>query len=465
MNFDSYTDRVVGVAAALVNALTPGRARRAAGRCRRGAAAGARAPRCWAGGSPAPRRPSWPRSPGGCARSSLAAEDGAADRVAELVNALLADYRPGAAAVPARRRAVAPALHQRGRRGRTEWGAGCATGLAVVVDSQATGRLGVCRAEGCDRVYIDVSRNASRRFCSEACLNRTKVAAFRARARAATSAPPAGRSAAAARERRTGSVGRRPSCAAARPARTARLTASSGDPIRTSTRDGAQPARRSAAALGRAAPDDPQAERVARRTCGSSASSTRSGRAPSARRRPRSSSTAARGPQRDVGWSRNRSAATPAYAGRRRSPRRAEAHRARSQPAGRRAPAATPTAARERRAGPPSPLLDRRGTGVLRVRLAAPARPRRRARQVAARGPVHRPVLPNRSQPAPGAPAQSTRVDAEVARPGRPQALRAQAGVVLGGDRPWSPGDARQRRCRRYARGHGPSRRSAAGAV
>ena len=68
----------------------------------------------------------------------------------------------------------------------TEWGAGCATGLAVVVDSQATGRLGVCRAEGCDRVYVDVSRNASRRFCSESCLNRTKVAAFRARARATT---------------------------------------------------------------------------------------------------------------------------------------------------------------------------------------------------------------------------------------------------------------------------------------
>ena len=68
----------------------------------------------------------------------------------------------------------------------TEWGAGCAVGLAVVLDGQATGRLGVCRAGCCDRVFVDVSRNASRRFCSEACLNRTKVAAFRARSRAAT---------------------------------------------------------------------------------------------------------------------------------------------------------------------------------------------------------------------------------------------------------------------------------------
>jgi len=67
----------------------------------------------------------------------------------------------------------------------TDWGAACATGLAVVVDSQAIGRLGVCRADGCDRVYVDVSRNASRRFCCESCLNRTKVAAFRARARVA----------------------------------------------------------------------------------------------------------------------------------------------------------------------------------------------------------------------------------------------------------------------------------------
>jgi predicted RNA-binding Zn ribbon-like protein len=32
-------------------------------------------------------------------------------------------------------------------------------------------------------VYVDVSRNAQRRFCSESCANRTNVAAFRARAK------------------------------------------------------------------------------------------------------------------------------------------------------------------------------------------------------------------------------------------------------------------------------------------
>ena len=114
----------------------------------------------------------------------VAAEDGAVDRVAELVNSLLRDYR----SAPQLSRHDGEPWHLHFSSAATgvatEWGAGCATGLAVVVDSQATGRLGVCRAEGCDRVYIDVSRNASRRFCSEACLNRTKVAAFRARARA-----------------------------------------------------------------------------------------------------------------------------------------------------------------------------------------------------------------------------------------------------------------------------------------
>jgi predicted RNA-binding Zn ribbon-like protein len=59
--------------------------------------------------------------------------------------------------------------------------AGCATALAMVVASDDSTRLGVCQAEHCDRVYVDTSRNASRRFCSTACQNRTKAAAFRRR--------------------------------------------------------------------------------------------------------------------------------------------------------------------------------------------------------------------------------------------------------------------------------------------
>jgi predicted RNA-binding Zn ribbon-like protein len=64
-----------------------------------------------------------------------------------------------------------------------EWGAGCATALAIVVGSEFHERLGVCTAPHCDRVYIDVSRNGTRRFCSTACQSRVKTAAFRARAR------------------------------------------------------------------------------------------------------------------------------------------------------------------------------------------------------------------------------------------------------------------------------------------
>jgi predicted RNA-binding Zn ribbon-like protein len=64
--------------------------------------------------------------------------------------------------------------------------ASTAMGLANLVCDYGTSRFGVCRAAGCECVYVDVSRNAQRRFCSEACANRTNVAAFRARARNAT---------------------------------------------------------------------------------------------------------------------------------------------------------------------------------------------------------------------------------------------------------------------------------------
>ena len=65
----------------------------------------------------------------------------------------------------------------------TGWAAGCATGLALAIGSDLAGRLGTCEAERCDRVYVDTTKNAGRRFCSTACQNRTKAAAFRQRQR------------------------------------------------------------------------------------------------------------------------------------------------------------------------------------------------------------------------------------------------------------------------------------------
>ncbi|MER6951452.1 CGNR zinc finger domain-containing protein [Nonomuraea sp. NPDC000554] len=64
-----------------------------------------------------------------------------------------------------------------------DWAASCATGLAIVLGGEFADRLGVCTAPHCDRVYVDVSRNGARRFCSTACQNRVKTAAFRARAK------------------------------------------------------------------------------------------------------------------------------------------------------------------------------------------------------------------------------------------------------------------------------------------
>ena len=56
-----------------------------------------------------------------------------------------------------------------------------AMGLATVVAQHGWQRIGVCSADGCDDVYVDTSRNASRRYCSNTCASRSTVAAYRAR--------------------------------------------------------------------------------------------------------------------------------------------------------------------------------------------------------------------------------------------------------------------------------------------
>lgn len=61
----------------------------------------------------------------------------------------------------------------------------CAEALARVIGADAGDRLGICGADDCDRVFLDGSKNGSRRFCSTSCQNRVKAAAFRRR-RAAT---------------------------------------------------------------------------------------------------------------------------------------------------------------------------------------------------------------------------------------------------------------------------------------
>jgi predicted RNA-binding Zn ribbon-like protein len=59
-----------------------------------------------------------------------------------------------------------------------------ALGLSQVVVQHGWQRLGVCSADNCDDVYVDTSRNASRRYCSNTCASRSTVAAYRARRKA-----------------------------------------------------------------------------------------------------------------------------------------------------------------------------------------------------------------------------------------------------------------------------------------
>jgi predicted RNA-binding Zn ribbon-like protein len=57
----------------------------------------------------------------------------------------------------------------------------CAEGLARVIGAGDARRLGTCADAGCERVFLDLSKNGSRRFCSTTCQNRVKAAAFRGR--------------------------------------------------------------------------------------------------------------------------------------------------------------------------------------------------------------------------------------------------------------------------------------------
>ena len=188
MNFNSHTDAVLAVAVALVNVLTPGCAhgrpyQPPSGDQRAGAARDA----LNADGATRER----PVSPAEADElAGVAAElrqifelvaDHDADRAATGVNRLLA--RTGAHPYLEKHDQEPWHLHFHGTDDAlaTGWAAGCAAGLAVVLGGPEWGRLGVCTAPRCDRVYVDTSRNGTRRFCSTTCQNRVKAATFRER--------------------------------------------------------------------------------------------------------------------------------------------------------------------------------------------------------------------------------------------------------------------------------------------
>ncbi|MFQ5555042.1 MAG: CGNR zinc finger domain-containing protein [Acidimicrobiia bacterium] len=62
-------------------------------------------------------------------------------------------------------------------------GAVTAMGLGVALIEGGIDRIGVCASATCDDVYVDGSRNRSRRHCSDTCTTRENVAAYRRRQR------------------------------------------------------------------------------------------------------------------------------------------------------------------------------------------------------------------------------------------------------------------------------------------
>jgi predicted RNA-binding Zn ribbon-like protein len=187
VNFNSHTDVVVRVAVALVNLLTEGEDR---SRTYRPPAGAERAAALNAIFKSADSRTEVTEREAdefipvavGLRAIFTAVADGDIDDAARLINSMLATT--GAHPELARHdgepwhvhfHATGPASKADG------WAAGCATGLAIVLGGEHFDRLGVCTAPRCDRVYVDTSRNGSKRFCSTACQNRVKAAAFRER--------------------------------------------------------------------------------------------------------------------------------------------------------------------------------------------------------------------------------------------------------------------------------------------
>lgn len=188
MNFDSYTSSVVLMSAELVNLLTPGESAGRAYTPPAGEEAGTSLATAFS-------RDWW------AGRIRFSAEEAAAfaevaarlravfaaigaddlDLAAETLNDLMAAWKSQPMLSRHNDEPWHLHFHRRGAPEVEAWASGMATGLAMVVGSEYADRLGVCSAPACDRVYVDTSRNGTKRFCSTTCQNRVKAAAFRAR--------------------------------------------------------------------------------------------------------------------------------------------------------------------------------------------------------------------------------------------------------------------------------------------
>ena len=112
-----------------------------------------------------------------------ASSSGDVARAARIVNDLLEEFGAAPRLDPARGGGFTLHFHGRDTSIVLGWGAGIAAGLAMAIGSDLAGRLGVCQADPCDRVYIDTSYNLGKRFCSRRCQSRVKAAAHRAKSK------------------------------------------------------------------------------------------------------------------------------------------------------------------------------------------------------------------------------------------------------------------------------------------
>jgi predicted RNA-binding Zn ribbon-like protein len=116
------------------------------------------------------------------------------------LRALFTSSREDAVRIVNRMLAEARALPQLVRHGDVDWhihavgpDASLSTRIVVetamamidVVRADEMSRFSICAADDCEGIVLDLSRNRSRRFCSVACGNRSAVAAYRSRQRAA----------------------------------------------------------------------------------------------------------------------------------------------------------------------------------------------------------------------------------------------------------------------------------------
>jgi predicted RNA-binding Zn ribbon-like protein len=112
-----------------------------------------------------------------------ASSSGDAANAARMVNDLLEEFGAAPRLDPARGGGWTLHFHGRDTSVVVGWGAGIAAGLGMAIGSDLAGRLGVCQADPCDRVYIDTSPNLGKRFCSTRCQSRVTSAANRAKSK------------------------------------------------------------------------------------------------------------------------------------------------------------------------------------------------------------------------------------------------------------------------------------------